>query len=182
MDRGTIINHIKSRDLCERCIYSLSNCKLRKAKYLNCDTCKMKLPETCRCTTIDINTPCPYFKEYTENGIEPEEIDAGITLESAIQHCNEAAGRLRKSNPCDPCASECEQLARWLEELKKLRAECEVLRSNWYKCAERVKKLQAELNAAISDLRKFAPTWKLDGEKEQSSHEETSKCGCVDFG
>lgn len=114
--------------------------------------------------------------------VEPKKPDAPMTLDEAIQHCYEVVERLRKSNPCDTCAAEHEQLAHWLEELKKLRVECDGLRSNWYKCAEKVKALRAERDAAVSDLRKLVPAWKWDGEKEQSSHEETPKCGCVDFG
>lgn len=105
-----------------------------------------------------------------------------MTLEEAIQHCYEVAERLRKDNPCNSCAAEHEQLAHWLEELKKLRVECDGLRSNWYKCAEKVKTLRAERDAAVSDLRKLVPVWKWDGEKGESSREETPKCGCVDFG
>ena len=56
------------------------------------------------------------------------------------------------------------------------------LRSNWYKCAEKVKTLWAERDAAVSDLRKLVPAWKWDGEKEQSSHKEAPECGCVEFG
>lgn len=39
--------HIKSTDLCERCLF-----------------CRV-LPDVCK--TIKINTPCPYFKERTKN-------------------------------------------------------------------------------------------------------------------
>ena len=67
-------------------------------------------------------------------------------------------------------------------DLKKLRVECDGLRSNWYKCAEKVKTLRAERDAAVSDLRKLVPAWKWDGEKEQSSHKEAPECGCVEFG
>lgn len=114
--------------------------------------------------------------------VEPKKPDAAMALDEAIQHCYKVAERLRKSNPCDTCAAEHEQLAHWLEELKKLRVECDGLRSNWYKCAEKVKTLRAERDAAVSDLRKLVPAWKWDGEKEQSSREEAPKCGCVDFG
>ena len=114
--------------------------------------------------------------------VEPKKPDAAMTLDEAIQHCYEVAGRLRKSNPCDTCATEHERLAWWLEELKKLRVECDGLRSNWYKCAEKVKTLQAERDAAVSDLRKLVPAWKWDGAKEQSSCKEAPKCGCVEFG
>ena len=69
-----------------------------------------------------------------------------------------------------------------MEEFKKLRVECDGLRSNWYKCAEKVKTLRAERDTAVSDLRKLVPAWKWDGEKEQSSHKEAPECGCVEFG
>ena len=91
---------------------------------------------------------------YDEDGKEIYEENrescAMFTLDEAIQHCYEVAERLRKSNPCDTCAAEHEQLAHWLEELKKLRVECDGLRSNWYKCAEKVKTLRAELAAMPS--------------------------------
>lgn len=106
----------------------------------------------------------------------------GMTLDGAIQYCHEVAESSGKINPCDTYASEYEQLARWLEELKKLRVECDGLRSNWYKCAEKVKTLRAERDAAVSDLRKLVPAWKWDGENEQISREESPKCGRVEFG
>lgn len=117
-------------------------------------------------------------KIYEEN----REGSTMFTLDEAIQHCYEIVERLRKSNPCDTCAADHEQLAHWLEEFKKLRVECDGLRSNWYKCAEKVKTLRAERDAAVSDLRKLVPAWKWDGEKEQSSHKEAPECGCVEFG
>lgn len=123
---------------------------------------------------------------YDEDGKEiyeeNRESSTMFTLDEAIQHCYEIVERLRKSNPCDTCTTEHEQLAHWLEELKKLRVECDGLRSNWYKCAEKVKTLRAERDAAVSDLRKLVPAWKWDGEKEQSSHKEAPECGCVEFG
>ena len=123
---------------------------------------------------------------YDEDGKEiyeeNRESSTMFTLDEAIQHCYKVVERLRKSNPCDTCAAKHEQLAHWLEELKKLRVECDELRSNWYKCAEKVKTLRAERDAAVSDLRKLVPAWKWDGEKEQSSHKEAPECGCVEFG
>jgi hypothetical protein len=58
----------------------------------------------------------------------------GMTIEEAIQHCKEQAAKLRKdstkclqiglmhaANDCEECATEHEQLAEWLEELKQHR-------------------------------------------------------------
>ena len=96
---------------------------------------------------------------YDEDGKEiyeeNRESSTMFTLDEAIQHCYETAERMRKSDG---------------------------LRSNWYKCAEKVKTLRAERDAAVSDLRKLVPVWKWDGEKEQSSHKEAPECGCVEFG
>lgn len=122
------------------------------------------------------------FSVKLSNGALDKVEDADMDLEEAIQHCYETVKKLRIINPCDACAAEHEQLAHWLEELKKLRAECNGLRSNWYKCAEKVKTLRAERDAAVSDLRKLVPTWKWDGEERQNSREESPKCGCVEFG
>lgn len=57
-----------------------------------------------------------------------------MTIDEAIQHCHETAKRLsneayenktlteEKAYDCNECAFEHEQLAKWLEELKELRA------------------------------------------------------------
>ena len=111
------------------------------------------------------------------------EHEKAMTLDDAIQHCYEEAEKLRRDHPCDSCATEHEQLAHWLEELKKLRVECDGLRSNWYKSVQKVRELQEERDAAVSDLRQLIPAWKWDGAcKQQSLQEEAPKCGRVEFG
>ena len=47
--------------------------------------------------------------------------DEQMTLDDAIEHCAEAAARLRHENPCRTCAAEHEQLGLWLKELKAYR-------------------------------------------------------------
>jgi uncharacterized ferredoxin-like protein len=109
--------------------------------------------------------------------------DEGMTLDSAIYHCYEVANRLKNGDACDFCAIEHEQLAHWLEELKRLRVECDGMRSNWYKSVERIKELQGERDAAVDDLRKLVPAWKWDGAgKQQNQQEEAPKSGRVEFG
>lgn len=59
-------DHIKSADLCARCVYTLGN----KCHYPDsCLYCEMNFseePKGCKCLMIKSNTPCPYFKEDTE--------------------------------------------------------------------------------------------------------------------
>jgi len=43
-----------------------------------------------------------------------------MTLDDAIQHCEEVANRLRTEDPCSQCAAEHTQLMGWLKELKEL--------------------------------------------------------------
>lgn len=45
-----------------------------------------------------------------------------MTLDDAIKHCYERAEELREKDGCLECAHEHEELAGWLEELKKWRA------------------------------------------------------------
>lgn len=59
--------HIKSRDLCERCVHG--ECRV------DCPYCPMFRPANaegdaagCLCGLIDEQTPCPYFREKTEPG------------------------------------------------------------------------------------------------------------------
>ena len=93
-----------------------------------------------------------------------------MTIEEAIRHCYEVAESLRKSNPCDTCAEEHEQLARWLEELVQLRAEL-----------PDVEALIAERDAAVSDLRKLVPIWAWDG-LLRPKEKDIPKHGRVEFG
>ena len=44
-----------------------------------------------------------------------------MTLDDAIKHCYERAEELREKDGCLECAHEHEELAGWLEELKKWR-------------------------------------------------------------
>lgn len=117
--------------------------------------------------------------------------EKAMTIEDAIQHCYEVAELLRKNNPCDSCATEHEQLAKWLEELVQLRAtlpdietlmvERDGMRSNWYKSIESIKALKAERDAAVSDLRKLVPAWRWDGTVPAKEHG-IPKCERVEFG
>lgn len=56
--------HIKSADLCERCVYSYKFCphncsNCRQLMYASADLSHIR----CRCDTIQFGTPCPYFDE-----------------------------------------------------------------------------------------------------------------------
>lgn len=59
--------HIKSEDLCSRCAFGIEQCGF------NCDTCPMGevtvvgdiRGAACLCLEIASFTPCPYFKEVT---------------------------------------------------------------------------------------------------------------------
>lgn len=48
---------VKSKDLCEKCAYSLDRCKGKGCR--NCQQYKGDL--RCLCNDIKENTPCPYF-------------------------------------------------------------------------------------------------------------------------
>lgn len=53
-------DHIKSADLCERCVYGLRRtCDV----YFDCQGCPCMEDGWCRCMKINHNTPCPYFRE-----------------------------------------------------------------------------------------------------------------------
>lgn len=56
-------DHIKSQDLCERCVFSFN----RICDSVDCRFCKMLGSSgVCKCCTIQEYTPCPYFVEDTE--------------------------------------------------------------------------------------------------------------------
>lgn len=113
----------------------------------------------------------------------PKEPDLSMTIDDVIQYCYEMAEKLRENNSCDSSAAEHEQLAHWLEELKKLRVEYGKVHSCWLKSGQRIRALQEERDAAVDDLRKLVPAWKWDGAgKQQSLQEEVPKCGRVEFG
>lgn len=60
--------NIKSRDLCDRCFFSLSGqhcniiCFNDREKCAGCPLLTDGKPH-CKCVTVQINTPCPYFRE-----------------------------------------------------------------------------------------------------------------------
>lgn len=61
------ISHIKSEELCARCVY-MRNC--RKEFPEPCLLCAMFCYSDtgfCKCLSIKKNTPCPYFKEVKDN-------------------------------------------------------------------------------------------------------------------
>lgn len=57
-----MINHIKTADLCERCVYGLM-CYV----YFDCRGCPCVEDGWCRCIMIKNNTPCPYFEEVKDD-------------------------------------------------------------------------------------------------------------------
>ena len=62
-------DHIKSEDLCARCVYSFYRHCIEEMQG-NCVGCVMDdtgKPGGCKCLAIKPNTPCPYFDEEKEN-------------------------------------------------------------------------------------------------------------------
>lgn len=58
-------NHIKSEELCARCVYHHYRHCIWKMRG-NCAGCEMDATGklgNCKCLTIEPNTPCPYFVE-----------------------------------------------------------------------------------------------------------------------
>ena len=65
-------NHIKSEDLCGRCIYSFDRHCREKMKG-SCVGCVMngeRKPGGCKCLAIEDNRPCPYFVEAENNAAD----------------------------------------------------------------------------------------------------------------
>ena len=59
--------HIKSADLCERCVYGKTRTCV---KYNHCYGCMNNDDIGCRCIQIMPNTPCPYFEEEKDNAAD----------------------------------------------------------------------------------------------------------------
>jgi len=60
-----------------------------------------------------------------------------MTIEEAIQHCEEVAAGETEQGKCPACAAEHKQLAEWLRELVAIRAQPHTLdRSRWVGCKE----------------------------------------------
>ena len=60
----TRTNVIKSRDLCEQCKFTHApDCRRLIGQV--CTGCENADDGKCRCNSINHNTPCPHFKEYT---------------------------------------------------------------------------------------------------------------------
>lgn len=57
-------DQIKSIDLCDRCAYSFQHCieLIKTQPRPSCLSCEM-YDGKCKCSGIEFNTPCPYFKE-----------------------------------------------------------------------------------------------------------------------
>ena len=65
-------NHIKSGDLCARCIYSFDR-HCREKMQGSCVGCVMngkRKPGGCKCLSVKVNTPCPYFVEAENNAVD----------------------------------------------------------------------------------------------------------------
>ena len=67
-------NHIKSEDLCGRCIYSFDrHCREKmKGSCVGCVMDGTRKPGGCKCLNIKVNTLCPYFKEEKDDDSIPE--------------------------------------------------------------------------------------------------------------
>ena len=59
-----VSNHIKSAELCERCVYGFDRYCIERG----CNGCEMSVDGKCKCIGIRENTPCPYFEEEDDNG------------------------------------------------------------------------------------------------------------------
>ena len=65
-------NHIKSEDLCGRCMYSFGRHCSEKIRG-SCVGCVMdgtREPVGCKCLSSRVNTPCPYFVEAKNNAAD----------------------------------------------------------------------------------------------------------------
>ena len=63
--KGAIMrNHIKSVELCERCVYGFDRYCIERG----CDECERLVDGKCKCDGIRENTPCPYFEEDENDG------------------------------------------------------------------------------------------------------------------
>lgn len=66
--------HIKSADLCNRCRYAFDRHCSEKMQG-NCAGCVMDVTwklRGCKCLTIKVNTPCPYFEEVKDDDSFPK--------------------------------------------------------------------------------------------------------------
>ncbi len=63
-------DRIKSADLCERCAYSFERFCRAQGRRGGCPKCEMMDGKTCKCLTVDFNTPCPYFEEAQDEKTE----------------------------------------------------------------------------------------------------------------
>lgn len=57
--------HIKSDDLCDRCIFGNCSVDCKKTK-----PCRMNNGALCLCDSVQYGTPCDYFKEVNLDGLE----------------------------------------------------------------------------------------------------------------
>ena len=55
--------HIKSKYLCERCVYSDEFCEPIECKFCGQRMYASNQRHGCRCDTIQAGTPCPYFED-----------------------------------------------------------------------------------------------------------------------
>ena len=66
--------HIKSADLCARCVYNYyRHCRDKMENF--CAGCVMDAtgkPGGCKCLAIKPNTPCPYFEEEKDDDSFPK--------------------------------------------------------------------------------------------------------------
>ena len=108
-------------------------------------------------------------------------ISPKLDLDEEILRCQMAAKRLWAIQPDSSNQYKQQQMAEWLMELKRLREEVAGLRSNWHKCAESLKKIREERDAAVADLRKLVPAWEYDN-NDQSAAEPTTTDKHIEFG
>lgn len=63
-----VSNHIKSAELCERCVYGFDRYCIERG----CDECERLVDGKCKCDGIRENTPCPYFEEVKDDDSFPK--------------------------------------------------------------------------------------------------------------
>lgn len=100
------------------------------------------------------------------------------TIDQAIQRLRDVSVTL-KAYDAPFCSDEYNQLANWLNELKRMQIEVDGMRSNWYKSVEALKAARAERDAAVSDLQKVIPSYKYDNHIKQTT---VPTGNCVEFG
>ena len=71
---------------CPRCAFNYP----RYCRGRACDDCAMEGPGGCKCTTIKMDEPCPYFKEAKDNGATTDGPQADVVEVVRCKDCKHA--------------------------------------------------------------------------------------------